>query len=351
MLKNKYLLAAAFVVPMLAAVPAQAKDGLYVGLGAGVSFANDSDVTGTGVNVTADYDTGYSIIGAIGNAYKNGLRGEFELGYRGLDVGSVSGVTTGSGDVNVFSFMINGLYDFKNKTKWTPYIGVGIGGANISADAVSPVGGSVLDESDLVFAYQGIAGLTYQVNSNLGLYADYRYFATADPSFDLTNGTDVNSEFSDHRIMFGLRWHFGAPKPAPMPVKEAKPMPMPMPKPAPAPKPKLDIPQTFIVFFDWDKSNLTNEAQGIVNSAAKFSKKGNIARIIATGHADRSGTDQYNMGLSQRRAAAVKAELVRLGILPTSIAIRWEGERSPLVSTKDGVREPQNRRVEIVLKK
>jgi OmpA-OmpF porin, OOP family len=339
---------------LLATTPVQAADGLYLGLGAGVNFAEDSDVTGTGVNATADYDTGYSIIGAIGHSYRNKMRGEFELGYQDLDVGSVSGSSAGSGDVDVFSFMINGFYDFKNKSKWTPYVGVGIGGANVSADGVSNVSGSVLDDSDLVFAYQAMGGLTYQVNSNLGLFADYRYFGTSDADLTLANNTDVDADFASHRIMFGMRWHFGAPKPAPAPMMtkaEPKPMPMAKAEPAPMPKPKLDIPQTFIVFFDWDKSNLTSEAQSIVDSAAKFSKQGKIARIVATGHADRSGKDTYNKGLSQRRAEAVKAELVRLGILPTGIATLWEGEQSPLVNTKDGVREPQNRRVEIILKK
>ncbi|MEQ8195971.1 MAG: OmpA family protein, partial [Rhodospirillales bacterium] len=292
-----------------------------------------------------------------GYAYPSGFRTEFELGHRGIDVGAVSGVTTGSGDVDIFSFMVNGYYDFKNKTKWTPYLGIGIGGANISADAVSPISGSALDDSDLVFAYQGMAGLTYEVNERLNLFADYRYFRTADPDFTLQNSTAVESEYADHRIMVGLRWFFNAPKKPmakPMPVSEPAPAPKPAPKaepaPAPAPKPKVSIPRTFLVFFDWDKSNLTNEAQGIVNSAADFAKKGNIARIVATGHADRSGTDRYNMGLSKRRAEAVKAELVRLGIPANSVSILWKGEREPLVATKDGVREPQNRRVEIVLK-
>jgi outer membrane protein OmpA-like peptidoglycan-associated protein len=73
--------------------------------------------------------------------------------------------------------------------------------------------------------------------------------------------------------------------------------------------------------------------------------------IKATGHADTSGTDRYNVGLSKRRAAAVQAELMRLGLSADEIFINWKGEREPLVETNDGVREPQNRRVEIILQK
>ena len=205
-------------MPLLASAPVLAAgEGVYLGLGAGVSFPQDSDVTGTGVNATADLDTGYSIIGAVGNSYRNGLRGEFELGYRGLDVGSVSGASA-SGGVNVFSFMINGYYDFKNKTKWTPYLGVGLGGANISADAVTPVSGSSLDDSDLVFAYQGMAGLSYQVSDQLSLFSDYRYFATADPDFTLSNGTDAETKIvhpTDVHCLLRLEQikpHQGSPK-------------------------------------------------------------------------------------------------------------------------------------------
>jgi outer membrane protein OmpA-like peptidoglycan-associated protein len=68
-----------------------------------------------------------------------------------------------------------------------------------------------------------------------------------------------------------------------------------------------------------------------------------------TGHADRSGSDAYNMALSLRRANAVKDQLVREGIAANQIVVVGRGESQPLVPTADGVREPQNRRVEIVL--
>jgi outer membrane protein OmpA-like peptidoglycan-associated protein len=73
-------------------------------------------------------------------------------------------------------------------------------------------------------------------------------------------------------------------------------------------------------------------------------------RIEVAGHADRSGSPQYNMGLSRRRADNVAAELVRQGISRNEIAVTAFGETRPLVPTADGVREPQNRRVEIVLR-
>ena len=68
------------------------------------------------------------------------------------------------------------------------------------------------------------------------------------------------------------------------------------------------------------------------------------------GHADRSGSAQYNQRLSQRRADVVAAELVRNGVNRSDIGVSAYGESRPLVPTADGVREPQNRRVEIVLR-
>jgi outer membrane protein OmpA-like peptidoglycan-associated protein len=103
------------------------------------------------------------------------------------------------------------------------------------------------------------------------------------------------------------------------------------------------------VFFDFDKSTLTPRAMDIVKEAASVAKAGQNARVTCTGHTDTAGPANYNMALSLRRANTVKDALVREGVPATSIAVVGKGETSLLVPTKDGVREPQNRRVEIVV--
>src|SRR5580698_2191288 len=120
------------------------------------------------------------------------------------------------------------------------------------------------------------------------------------------------------------------------------------PPPPPPPPPAATVP-SFIVFFDWDRYNLSQQALTTIQQAADSFKSTGSARITATGHADRSGPDDYNMALSLRRANAVKDALVRDGVPPTVISVLGKGETQPLVQTADGVREPQNRRVEIVL--
>jgi outer membrane protein OmpA-like peptidoglycan-associated protein len=107
---------------------------------------------------------------------------------------------------------------------------------------------------------------------------------------------------------------------------------------------------SFMVFFDWDKSNLTDRAVDTIGKAAEAYKKKGGARVVANGHTDTSGPDLYNQALSLRRANAVKDELVRDGVRPEDISVVGLGETSPLVPTGDGVREAQNRRVEIVVR-
>ncbi|GIL38474.1 TonB-dependent receptor domain-containing protein [Roseiterribacter gracilis] len=117
-----------------------------------------------------------------------------------------------------------------------------------------------------------------------------------------------------------------------------------------APVQKPIVPKSYLVFFDFDRADLTPEGSKIVDTAAVNAKAGSVTRLEVTGHADRSGSDAYNQRLSQRRAETVKAQLLRSGFKESEIVTFAKGESQPLVATPDGVREPQNRRVEIIYK-
>jgi len=121
------------------------------------------------------------------------------------------------------------------------------------------------------------------------------------------------------------------------------------PPPPPPAQPQAAQATSFMVFFDWDRSNLSQQAESTIGQAAAAFKHTGAARVVATGHADRSGPENYNMALSLRRANAVKDSLVRNGVPAGAIQVIGKGESQPLVPTADGVREPQNRRVEIVI--
>ena len=114
---------------------------------------------------------------------------------------------------------------------------------------------------------------------------------------------------------------------------------------APAPAPS----RSYLVFFDWDKAALTDRARQIIKEAADNSTHVQYTRIGVNGYTDTSGTPQYNMGLSIRRANAVAGELVSDGVPRSAISIQGFGETHLLVPTGAGVREPQNRRVEIII--
>lgn len=349
------LAAAGLALALPAAAGAQTSEwlaGTYIGAGIGWNMPRDGDVEGTTFSTDVELDDDLAGFLTLGGKLW-WFRGEAELGYRSNDVESIGNGTAAAGEYRVRSFMANLLYDFQFGSPWVPYIGAGIGTAWLDPNNTPVGGGLTLYGTDRSLAWQGIAGVTYQINENLGVFADYRYFDTEDFDTRVSNGTRADVEYSAHTLSVGLRYLFTAPKaappPAPTPAAVAAPKPAPAPAPAPAPMAQ-QVPRTYLVFFDWDKADIRPEARRIIETAAANRKTANITRLEVTGHADRSGADSYNERLSMRRAEAVRAELVRLGVPANEIAIFAKGEREPLVQTADGVREPQNRRVEIVLK-
>jgi OOP family OmpA-OmpF porin len=139
-------------------------------------------------------------------------------------------------------------------------------------------------------------------------------------------------------VLAGMRYQLFQP-PAPAPV----PQPQPMAAPAPAPA------KTYLVFFDWDKYSLTPRALDIIAQAAADSKTQATTTIAVNGYTDTSGAAAHNQGLSVRRAKAVEAQLVTDGVPASEITAQGFGDTDLLVPTGPGVREPQNRRVQIVL--
>src|SRR5215468_1020001 len=108
-------------------------------------------------------------------------------------------------------------------------------------------------------------------------------------------------------------------------------------------------PEKYIVLFDFDKSNINAAGQAVIDEVLAAVKKMGTVNISATGHADRSGSESYNMALSLRRADAVREALIAGGVSPDTITVAGRGESEPAVPTPDGVKEQANRRVEIIL--
>lgn len=353
---KKTLLAAAAVMAMPMLAQAQPVSGLYLGAGIGGNYLDKTDITGAtaadkanlgGSNLSADFAWGYVGVLSLGWGFGNGLRAEIEGSYRSNDVADFkSGGANQSGHTGTatsYGAMLNLLYDINIGNSLggiTPYVGVGGGYILHDYDEVGTnVGGvkNVLSGDSGNWGGQAIAGLSLPISSvpGLAMTAEYRFMMTSGHEIESVNdGSRIkfNVDNVNHSLLVGLRYAFNA-----APVVAAA---------AVAP---LAAARTYLVFFDWSKANLTDRARQIIGEAATARGQG-VTRIEVNGFTDRSGSDRFNQGLSERRANTVAAELVRRGVPRNEIVTRGFGEANNLVPTADGVREPQNRRVEIILK-
>ena len=324
--------------------------GWYISGGGGLNQPRDVDVNVAGFESEAEHDLGWVGAGSFGYGWQNGLRLEIEGAYRDNGIDTLAGAA-GNGSVKNTTIMTNLIYQYPTTGWVVPYVGFGVGGGHANFDGVRPLGvgaNTTVNDSDWSMAYQGIVGIEYPITSNLGLDLSYRFLYEPNLNFTAANGAGVDTTYQTHAILVGLRWSFGAPKPVMAAEAPAPAVAPPAPAPQPAPVARQQAPRQYLVFFDWNSAVLTAEAQNIVRTAAASAKQSGITRLELTGHADRSGPDAYNVRLSQRRADAVKAELLKNGVPASEIATFAKGESQPLVPTADGVREPQNRRVQIV---
>ena len=353
--------------------PALARDDAwYVGVEGGAMLVEDIDwdVNAAIDSVTVDHRAGFDVGGTVG--YDLGpVRLEAEVGYRAANVTGLRSTTTlpavtgagatvmapggtydyAGGRSSALSFMVNALWDFGDDDGVQGFIGPGLGVARVKSRLALNTNGDFLDDSDTVVAWQAIAGIRAPLSDNIDVSLKYRFFNAPGAELVDVAGRNWFGRFRSHSIMGGLVFNFGAPEPepvAPPPAPAPEPMPAPPPEPAPAPAPLQCTPGPYIVFFDWDKSDITPEAASILDNAISNYQNCGNSQVMLAGHADRSGAAAYNVGLSQRRADSVKAYFTGRGVSEGVISTEAFGESRPRVETADGVRELQNRRVEIM---
>jgi len=344
-------LLAATVLALPAAATAQPISGLYVGAGAGLNHRQHTNATFTTPPVaTGNTQTGmgYAVVGSVGWGFGNGIRAEIEGNYRFNETNRLPGVGGGAAFprgtyIRQYGVMGNALYDFDlsgfgiSPRTFMPYVGGGVGYVWTGVDTAN--GGAGFNTTGRL-GYQAIVGAAIGLGDfvpGLALTTEYRYMGTL--RTNLTNvvpAVNLRMSNSNHSAVLGLRYAFNAPRPAVV-----------VP---PTTQQVQQVARTYLVFFDWNRADLTDRARQIIGEAAAARTSVRSTRIEVSGHADRSGTPQYNQALSMRRAEAVAAELARRGVPRNEMAIQAFGESRPLVPTADNVREPQNRRVEIVLR-
>jgi outer membrane protein OmpA-like peptidoglycan-associated protein/outer membrane protein W len=353
-MKLRLALAAATCLALPLAAHAQPVTGPYVSLEGGTSIANpggfENRTAGTSGKIT--YKNSYAAATAVGYGFGDGFRVELNADFNRNTVHKFSynggGAALASGGLNTYGPMVNALYDIDVGLPIFPYVGAGVGyqwqkfvnPARSTFDGVGGTRGS--------FAYNIIAGVAYPLPGvpGLSLTGEYKFTQLVESrnyhDYDAAPaGTWIHiGQDSSHTFLLGLRYQIFNPPPAPPPAPPVAAAP---PPPAPLPA------RTFLVFFDWDKYNLTPRATEIISEAASDSKTSSVTTLDVSGYTDTSGTPDYNMGLSERRAKSVAAQLETDGVPASEIEIHAYGETHLLVATGPGVREPQNRRVEIVL--
>ena len=376
------LLAGVALAGIFAAGAASAEpDGWYGAVDAGFHTMEDginAESQTTGNNFDFEVNDGWAAFARLGYRFNPNWRVELEGGYRSGDVGKVRAVSgnngvcnvtpaTGGcfspdGDIESTTLMANVIYDF-GWEYWgvRPFVGLGAGVNHVNTDVVGRLRnnravGFVADDSSTKFAAQAIAGLAWAISDRANIDLTYRYL-TGDAEFNTFTSVPAYNQGvlegdydNSHTVTLGLRYAFGAEPVAPAPVYQA-PAPLPAPvappapmAPAPAPAPTA---RQFVVYFDWDRSDLTAEARSVITAAANYAKSGQATRLLVVGHADTSGSAAYNIGLSNRRARTTADALVAQGVAGGVISLDGKGETQLARATADGVREPLNRRATI----
>ena len=208
-----------------------AGSGFTVGVRGALSILNSDGVSGVSTSqygplgATVDYDKGYSFSLMLGYALGNGLRLEAEGGYINNGFQEINVRTPGvfvtqlepgenklGGDLSALALMMNAYYDINLGGNLVPYVGGGLGAADLSNEMKSTAGDLLVDGADCIFIYQIGAGLGYKISGyssgpDVTVSLDYRYLASfEDPRFkQKVTGNFVEGEFGGHYIGGGVR--------------------------------------------------------------------------------------------------------------------------------------------------
>lgn len=308
------------------------RHGWYFGLEAGWNAVSDTSLPAAGF-VDLQFENGRGYFVTLGHAFDGNWRLELEGGYRENDLEKINFGPASGGHIREFSAMLNVRKDIPLSKRWLFDIGAGIGMDNVRFKDTIPSH----KDGDTVIAAQALAGLTYRLSNHWDISATYRYLVgLEDPTLSLPTHATDEMDIAKHTVTLGLRYGYDDPPPPPPPPAEPPPPPPPMAK-------------QFIVFFGFNKCNITAEADAVLSEAAAAAKSSGSASVRIVGHTDTVGSNDYNQKLSECRANAAATNLVGKGVPQGAISTSGKGESELMVQTGDGVKEPQNRRATVDL--
>lgn len=329
MTKKRICIALSLALLSMTAAHADEFDGGWVG---GKLGNNRSSLTGlerknaTTYGLEGGYNWNFSsfLLGLYGYADHNAKAthnpGAINYGSRAYGLGGKLGISAGN---------------------WLPYVKLGYGRTNGTGDPLaSAIGGS---------------------SAHLGLGVEYKLARHWSLTGEVTSSSGKNAvtKLNNDNFTVGLNYYFGAPAPAPAPVARApvavkeEPKPAPTVEPAPAPKEawKVIMEEKPVVIeganFDTDSAKLKPSADAKLQQVVDFAAKYPEANMEVSGHTDNRGSDAYNQKLSEKRAASVKAYLVKKGVAVGRISAKGYGKTKPVADNKTREGRAANRRAEI----
>jgi OOP family OmpA-OmpF porin len=337
--------------------------GLYAGVNGGGLFGNSTATLTTGGGNTFTTNNHLNGGGALGGGqigYNFRLNPSWLLGLEtdfdgaGLSNNGGTGTRTLGGLTSTYQVgrtqewlgTVRGRIMWNSSPQWIHYVGGGFAYAQIDSSFANQFSGTSTaafrgSKNGVETGWTVGSGTEYAVSPQFSIKAEYLYVDLGSLGYNARNQTvgsfltnHISVDNNEHIFRVGLNYHFNQPPPPPPPLA--------IPAPPPA------APKVFIVFFDWDKDTITPEGHAIIQQAADAYKAGAPVQIQVTGYTDRSGSPGYNQRLSERRANNVARAMAALGVPKDQMIVAGRGENDNRVPTAPGVREPQNRRVEII---
>ena len=178
--------------------------GLYLSGNIGFGIRSNANIAGPSGN-EFDNDPAFIINGAIGVELNPLIRVEGEIGFHNNTADIADGTPPQDFSFSVISFMGNGYFDIPTNSPIRPYVGAGLGLAVVNV--VEDIGFTAND-SDMVGAFQLMAGVGFDISPRATLTFGYRYFITTDPTFILPFSGPFETEFTSHDFLFGARFRF-----------------------------------------------------------------------------------------------------------------------------------------------